>query len=206
MKLLAISDIHGDIRAIQRLVRIVNDCDAVVITGDITDFGGAEQANAVLSELAVLQIPVLAVTGNCDSSPVEKAMTQNHCNVANVPIQLNGFTFIGFKYPVPDNQVLPNESIFLNTPQIPIVLLTHEPPWDTDVDLQASTRHRGSRAVRSWIEQHQPILAVSGHIHEAYGIDRIGSTVLVNPGPLRNGQYAIIELQGSTVIPRLLWL
>ena len=53
---------------------------------------------------------------------------------------------------------------------------------------------RGSRAVRSFIEKNQPILAVSGHTHPSAGTDHIGETTLVNPGPLLKGQYAYIEL------------
>ena len=87
-----------------------------------------------------------------------------------------------------------------------MVLVTHQPAWGTDVDLQASTRHVGSRSVRLFIEDYQPILAVSGHIHEAYGTDLIGSTLLVNPGPFRNGRYATIDIDGDTATAKLHWL
>jgi hypothetical protein len=49
-------------------------------------------------------------------------------------------------------------------------------------------------------------LAVSGHIHEAYGTDQIGSTLLVNPGPFRNGRYATIDINGDTAVAKLHWL
>jgi hypothetical protein len=46
----------------------------------------------------------------------------------------------------------------------------------------------------------QPILVVSGHVHEAQGEDKIGSTVLVNTGPAKNGKYARISIDKSIVV------
>jgi Icc-related predicted phosphoesterase len=40
----------------------------------------------------------------------------------------------------------------------------------------------GSRSVRAVIEEHQPLLALCGHIHEARGAVRIGRTLCINPG------------------------
>ena len=40
----------------------------------------------------------------------------------------------------------------------------------------------------------KPLLVVTGHIHEARGIDKIDETIIVNPGPAHMVRYAIIEL------------
>jgi uncharacterized protein len=40
----------------------------------------------------------------------------------------------------------------------------------------------GSRAVRSAIERHHPLLGLHGHVHEGRGRARIGSTTCFNPG------------------------
>jgi Icc-related predicted phosphoesterase len=40
----------------------------------------------------------------------------------------------------------------------------------------------GSTSVRKVIEDHQPLLGLHGHIHEAKGIAKIGRTMCVNPG------------------------
>lgn len=197
MKLLVLSDIHGDIITIQTLVQSINDCDVIVIAGDITDFGGFKQADAVLSELKKSGLPVLAVPGNCDAPTVLEALTKHGSDLTQQPIPLDGVIFVGGGYPAKDNLILPNEPISKENSDLPLIFVTHEPAWDTDVDLQASTRHRGSKAVRSWIEHCQPLVAISGHIHEAFGTDQVGSTLLVNPGPLRNGRYAIIELNDN---------
>lgn len=67
------------------------------------------------------------------------------------------------------------------------IFLLHSPPRDTLCDVVQSRQHVGSRAIRAFLEQHQPPLALSGHIHEspqASGAwrDRVGRTVVVNPG------------------------
>jgi hypothetical protein len=53
--------------------------------------------------------------------------------------------------------------------------------------MTGSRVHVGSRAIRQFIERHQPPLVLSGHIHESPRIscsyrDAIGRTVVVNPG------------------------
>lgn len=40
----------------------------------------------------------------------------------------------------------------------------------------------GSKSVRKAIEKYQPVIGLHGHIHESYGIDKLGDTPIVNPG------------------------
>lgn len=40
----------------------------------------------------------------------------------------------------------------------------------------------GSKAVRSAIEEHQPLLGLHGHVHESRGVHRLGRTLAINPG------------------------
>jgi len=42
----------------------------------------------------------------------------------------------------------------------------------------------GSRAVRTVIEQVQPVLSLHGHIHESRAMNSIGRTQVCNPGSL----------------------
>lgn len=206
MKILALADIHGQVQKIAQLSSAAADCDAIILAGDITDFGGREQAVSVLSELSHFDIPVMGVPGNCDGSQVDDTLKQRGGSLIQNVIETNSFAFMGFPYIGSDESALPLPNYLVNRSGRKIVLVTHQPAWGTDVDLQASTRHKGSRPIRSFIEDYQPVLAVSGHIHEAYGIDRIGSTVLVNPGPFHNGRYAIIDLSDESVQAKLHWL
>ena len=72
----------------------------------------------------------------------------------------------------------------------------HTPPHATPLDAMAGGRHPGSRAMRSFIEQQQPLLTLHGHIHEApqvsgYYALRIGSTWAANPGNNQQQLHAI---------------
>ncbi|MGH7855702.1 MAG: metallophosphoesterase family protein [Candidatus Binatia bacterium] len=70
----------------------------------------------------------------------------------------------------------------------PSILMAHCPPCDTKIDVLYDGRHVGSEAVRRAIERYQPALGLHGHIHESPSmpggdwIDRIGATIVVNPG------------------------
>jgi Icc-related predicted phosphoesterase len=75
-----------------------------------------------------------------------------------------------------------------------MVFVCHYPPAGTCVDLRDSGGHAGSEYVRDFIIEHQPILAVTGHVHEAVGVGRLGETTLVNPGSLAQGNYAVISI------------
>lgn len=73
----------------------------------------------------------------------------------------------------------------------------HVPPYNSTLDeapeLDENLRPKhggrsiipvGSRAVRSVIEEYQPLLGLFGHIHEAKGTARIGRTLCINPGSM----------------------
>jgi Icc-related predicted phosphoesterase len=81
------------------------------------------------------------------------------------------------------------------------IFMIHVPPHDSGLDtapiLDENLRPTvsagdvlrgpvGSTAVRRIIEDHQPVLAVHGHIHESGGERRIGDTLCINPGSEAN--------------------
>ncbi len=60
----------------------------------------------------------------------------------------------------------------------------------------------GSKAVRSAIEKHQPVLGLHGHIHESRGFVKIGRTLCLNPGSeYTEGMLrgVVVELDGDKV-------
>jgi len=97
------------------------------------------------------------------------------------------------------------------------ILVTHVPPYGTQIDLapaldkdlryvtkggQLVFEHVGSTAVRKIIEKYQPLIGLHGHIHESKGFDRIGRTIVINPGSEYNEgilHAAIVTLSNSKV-------
>jgi len=78
-----------------------------------------------------------------------------------------------------------------------LILNTHCPPYNTNIDLAPKLdkdlkpiitsggvvmEHVGCTSVRKIIEKYQPLLGLHGHIHESRGIDKIGRTLVLNPG------------------------
>ncbi len=79
------------------------------------------------------------------------------------------------------------EDLAALTPPGETVFVLHSPPRGTRCDMIAAREHVGSRAIRRFVERHQPPLVLSGHIHESPRVsstycDTIGRTVVVNPG------------------------
>jgi hypothetical protein len=67
------------------------------------------------------------------------------------------------------------------------LFVLHSPPRGTRCDMINARAHVGSRAIRSFVEVHQPPLVLSGHIHESPRVsssyrDTLGRTLVVNPG------------------------
>ena len=78
-----------------------------------------------------------------------------------------------------------------------LIAVLHCPPYATELDqapvIDSEFRMKtsggepvmgsvGSTAVRDFIEEHQPLLGLHGHVHEAKGAQYIGRTLCLNPG------------------------
>jgi uncharacterized protein len=97
-----------------------------------------------------------------------------------------------------------------------LILSLHCPPYDTPLDVAPKissdlhvqgqqVAHVGSTAVRSVIEDVQPILSLHGHIHESRATARIGKTLAINPGSsyeqgILHG--AIVDVDGRAKVKR----
>jgi Icc-related predicted phosphoesterase len=211
MKLLVLADIHGHVEHLSAIGTAAGTCNGIVIAGDITDFGGAEQAQFIISSLSAFGKPLLAVPGNCDLPKAADELKNSGISLQGHHIEIGGLQFVGAGGSLPSTAVEADETgeeTFRRTLARSVsglastdnlVLVTHQPAWGVGLDRRDSGRHGGSRAVREFIEQYQPILAISGHIHEAYGIDQLGATMLLNPGSFRRGHYAVAEINGRDV-------
>ena len=92
-----------------------------------------------------------------------------------------------------------------------VILMTHMGPSEcatTDINKHPlepteSRIESGSEAIRQLVLKYQPVVNLHGHSHFSWGVTRLGETEVVNPGPLRDGRYALLEfvyLQGKWVL------
>lgn len=208
MRILAVSDFHGSLEASRRLsFKAKNaNADVVVISGDITHFGSVQNARQLLLPSVKLQLPIFLVPGNCDPSSLSEINLKNvRCIHGSCETYDNAmFAGVGggpispFNTPfeMKEDEIMKvlNQSSKLCQPKPWLIIVSHTPPKNTKLDATFSGEHVGSSSVRRYIEDKQPSIVFCGHIHEARGIDRIGNTVIVNPGPARHSQCAIVDL------------
>lgn len=86
----------------------------------------------------------------------------------------------------------------LATPAEPWIFVCHAPPYGTQLDrLPGIAEPTGSQAVRQFIEQRRPTVALHGHIHESPGLtgryaEEVGQTLCINPGQGAEQLHAVI--------------
>ncbi|MBN2102844.1 metallophosphoesterase [bacterium] len=84
------------------------------------------------------------------------------------------------------------------------IFVSHAPPVRTCLDRLHDGRAVGSHSVKNWIQRQQPLLSLHGHIHESPRVsgqfmDRIGSTISINPGQVEN-QLSAVVIHINTII------
>jgi Icc-related predicted phosphoesterase len=188
LRLLTFSDIHRDLDQARRLAERARDVDVVVAAGDFASVHrGLEE---LIDILAVIETPTVLVPGNNETDAALRAACRGW-SAAQVlhgdGTDIDGVPFFGLGGGVP---VTPWEWSFDLTEEEAAerlagcpggaVLVSHSPPKGY-VD---GSRHLGSEAVLHTIEERQPRLVVSGHIHEAAGEEAlVGASRVLNPGP-----------------------
>ena len=210
MKILMITDIHSNPDKIYAYLD-ENSVDEIIITGDVTEFGPETLFVDTLNKFSEYA-NVHALYGNCDpansSELIDKSNAINiHDNTSNIgDIKLVGF---GGSNPTPFDttneysdeclyESLNKYADILSSDSFTI-LVTHAPPLDTNADTIESGAHVGSSGVRKIIEETQPTLNVCGHVHESIGQDKIGNTIVVNPGDANTGHACLIELMNEDI-------
>ena len=209
LEVLALVDLHWPGNRPLELPSLAG-IDLLLLGGDLTHFKGRGVAEEILRPLCE-QIEVLAVCGNCDFPEVEDLMEDLGVAIDRRARVVEGTTFLGLSGGLPFGgcpyerteeeieEALEQAFTDQGTEASgPTVLLSHQPPRDTLCDL-ARGHHVGSEAVRGAIERHQPDLVVCGHIHEGVGLDTIGRSRVVNPGPWFDGGLLRFRVDGSEV-------
>ncbi len=206
IKLLCITDLHGEAVQLAKIGRAAGACHAVLFGGDITHFGSPDEAVALIETARQFAPHVWAVAGNCDSAAIDEALSRQGAGLHGRAVENGGLGFYGLSgappwqsrmYEFTEDELsaaLDAGRAALNGTPLRTVLLAHVPPYGCRCDRTLLLQHIGSRALRRHIDAHPPTLVVCGHVHEARGEDTLGPTRVVNCGPARKGCYAVVEL------------
>jgi uncharacterized protein len=203
---IAVGDVHEDASNIGRIPGI-GKARGLLVSGDITNRGQEESARRVLSIMAAANPRIMAQIGNMDSRAVERLLEDQGRNVHARTTDLGdgvGLLAVGYSTPTPfgtpsevsDEQI--GEWLEIAARHADgyahLLLMVHTPPFRTAADKVAGGHSVGSVAVRRFIEERQPEVCITGHIHEARSVSSIGRTTVINPGMLKSGGYALISL------------
>ena len=189
MKALLFSDIHSDHKALERLIS--THADYYFAAGDLVSWArGLDRCGEILQAKADR---VYVLPGNHESAAQIAAFCSKFGfhNFHHETAELDAYHFggLGYSNPTPFNtpgeyseqELAQHLSRFAGLE--PLVMVCHAPPYGTALDRVKEGVHAGSRAVREFIEAHQPLYLFCGHIHEAEGVEiQIGRTRAVNVG------------------------
>jgi Icc-related predicted phosphoesterase len=191
MKILIFSDIHGDMRALDRV--LAQPADIYIAAGDLSTFGRDLARSGELLQQLGERCWVLPGNHETEEQTHELCtrygLVDFHRQVKN--LGATQWAGLGYSNPTPFNT--PGEYTEEEIAEAlthfdglkPLYLVVHFPPYGTQLDQVAPGRHAGSRVLREWVEREQPRYLFCGHIHECGGkSDRLGATQCFNVGKL----------------------
>ncbi len=215
MRILCLSDIHGEGAGLEGALSASADAGVVALLGDITHLGGAAEAEAVVAPLVAPGRRVLAVPGNMDGEKARAWMEEQGLSIHGRGVIVDGVGFFGLGGGTPSPFHTPFEieaeeaRALLARGRAAVagaafaVLLSHAPPRGTRLDKGFAGMHIGSGPVREALRAGGIGLCLCGHVHESPGEEIVDGTLCVNLGPFKNGHCALVEIAGGRA--RVLW-
>lgn len=218
MKIVSFGDVHMATRNLDRMGAVMRDCDLVILSGDLTNFGGPDQMRIVLAEVRRLCPNILALPGNLDLPETIPFLAAEGIALHGTGRVIDGIGIFGcggsnitpFHTPTEFTEDEIYAALRAGYEQIrgaaTVLMICHPPPIDTRCDRIASGKSVGSTAARRFIEEFKPDICISGHIHESVGEDAIGPTRIFNAGPFKGGGYIVVTGSESGLSARLEFL
>lgn len=189
MRFQIFSDIHGDFASLRQAVAV--EADVFIAAGDLVTHPAPLDPCAEV--LAPLGDRLWVMPGNNETAEQVRKFCERHGfrSFHEEVHEVAGVHFAGLGYSNPTPFDTPGEyseedlaaklSCFAG--RFPQVLVCHAPPLDTPLDEAGPGLHFGSKAVRDYIDEHQPEYCFCGHIHEGSGRTvRLGATLAANVG------------------------
>ena len=212
MRIAYVVDVHDRFDAVGEALEALGEVDVLLVGGDLTNLGTADDAERAIELWRPLAPQLFALAGNMDSPAIDERLVDLGVSLDGRGVVVEGVGFAGVSAaplsPLHTPYELPEEELrrraesgldAIRDAQVRI-FCPHAPPRDTTCDLLGSGEHVGSVAVRALVDREQPDVVLCGHIHEARGTDKIGSTRVVNPGPVASGHRALVEVADAVSV------
>jgi len=213
MKFLVISDLHANNAMLDKLDEEFKACDAVLFGGDFAECFKPETGKEALEKLCAKHENIFAVLGNCDNEDFLEELDNQDISVEKSLVFHEGIAFAGAgggtiftgktEFERTEEDILSDFDIVKNSVEQSgdsslwksLILISHNPPKDTKCDAVNAELHAGSAQFTDFIKNYQPVAVICGHIHEGKAVDKIGETVVINPGALQEGNYATMTVE-----------
>ncbi len=213
MRIFAISDIHGNIQALNKASAQIRDSDLVIISGDITEYGSKKEAAEVLDLIELYNKNILAVHGNIDKYEVFELLEERGYSIHGTCRVVEGVAFFGVGGSSPTPMKTPTEyseetimevlhSGYSNVNgETRKVLVSHTPPKGTRDRTYFGLRG-GSKSIKNFLKKYKIDLCLTGHIHEARGVSKFKESIIANSGCFKKGKYLSVEIGEEINITR----
>jgi Icc-related predicted phosphoesterase len=184
LRMLHLTDIHCATNNLKRALSR-EEYDFVVCSGD---FECVDTAEVFVEEAG----EAVAVTGNMDSESIRDVLKRAGILIDGAVRECKGLRFAGVGGLTPwiDIQRLKESN------SVADVLVSHHPPYG-HLDESLFGGHGGLKELLELYNVLRPRLHLFGHIHEARGYEEVSGITLVNAGPLAQGYYALITIEGE---------
>ncbi len=200
MLILVVSDLHG--HSAKPLVGI-EGVDLLLMLGDVTTGAGLEKTKERIGTLRGAYPALYVIPGNWERPQSSEWLKEEKISLDGKAVRFNGLLLFGLGGSIPTPFNTPNEYTEeelqekLNSCPEPgngerLVICSHNPPYGA-CDRVFLGKHVGSKSLRTFIDQRKPHLVLCGHIHEARGIEQLGSTIVLNTGTAPK-HYALINM------------
>lgn len=190
MKILALSDIHGDRHWLRQMAEkgAQENVDLVILAGDIVDQDGSSVG--LLQPFKEKNLEVAVLPGNHEGLAEMYFMTE-HFKVKHLhgkTLQKGDIGIFGCGYADAGPHQLSEEDFLKTLRQAheqvkhckKKIMVTHIQPSESVLGLGI---YPGSTGVRKALEEFKPDIHICGHIHETAGIEEvIGRTRVMNVG------------------------
>lgn len=189
-KILAIGDIHGDTGLVKKLAEKAKkeDVDIIILAGDLTWLD--QSCEGIVGPFVKTKKQVLLIPGNHEPNstinflaemyPGTKNIHGDHHKIGDLGIFGAGYDSAMGPFHIEDDEIFrtlkkSHEKIKDAKKKL---MVTHALPAGSKAEL---FEYSGSLAVAKAIKEFEPDIVISGHIHEAGGIDeKIGKTRVIN--------------------------
>jgi 3',5'-cyclic AMP phosphodiesterase CpdA len=192
-------DTQGSLeRCVARLLRLPQVPDAVLFTGDLVDFGRADEYDNLARILEPLRMPWFLMAGNHDDPDVMRERFPSHAYlrqragkldyvIEELPVRI-----VALDSTIPrksGGEITDAQLDWLDrtlgfAPSSPTIVALHHPPFWTGIGHMDKMRLADPQALENVIARHPQVeRVVSGHLHRTI-IKRFGGTVAsTSPSP-----------------------